>query len=98
MANGLASYLQPPRADARPDWTWLDQARAEGQAGQVGAAAAAGLVPDPVQVRADGADADVQLRGDLGVGAALGDQGDQLAFPGTELCRARRGRLRRPGI
>src|SRR5690348_12864815 len=28
----------------------LDQAGAEGQAGQVGAAAAAGLVPDPVQV------------------------------------------------
>ena len=41
----------------------LDQARAEGQAGQVGAAAAAGLVPDPVQVRADRADADVQLGG-----------------------------------
>ena len=60
----------------------LDEADAEGQAGQVGAAAAAGLVPDPVQVRADGADADVQLRGDLGVGAALGDQGDQLPFPG----------------
>jgi len=39
----------------------LDQAGAEGQAGEVGAAAAAGLVPDPVQVRADRADADVQL-------------------------------------
>ena len=62
----------------------LDQARGQGQAGQVGAAAAAGLVPDPVQVRADRADADVQLRGDLRVGAALGDQGDQFPFPGAE--------------
>ena len=64
----------------------LDQSGAEGQAGQVGAAAAAGLVPDPVQVGADGADADVQLGGDLRVGAALGDQGDQLPFPGAEPC------------
>ena len=63
---------------------WLDQARGQGQAGQVGAAAAAGLVPDPVQVRADRADADEQLGGDLGVGTALGDQGDQLPLPGTE--------------
>ena len=39
---------------------------------------------------ADGADADVQLGGDLGVGAALGDQGDQFPFPGAELSRARR--------
>ncbi len=60
----------------------LDQARGEGQPGQVGAAAAAGLVPDPVQVRADRAHGDVQLGGDLGVGTAPGDQGDQLAFPG----------------
>ncbi len=44
-------------------------------------------------MRADGADADVQLGGDLRVGAALGDQGDQLAFPGAELGRSRcRGR------
>jgi hypothetical protein len=28
--------------------------------------------------------ADVQLGGDLGVGAALGDQGDKLPFPGAE--------------
>src|SRR5258707_18591 len=46
----------------------LDQAFAEGQAGQVGAAAAAGLVPDPVQVGPDGADGDVQLPGDVRVG------------------------------
>jgi hypothetical protein len=65
----------------------LYQARSQGQTGQVGAAAAAGLVPDPVQVRADRADADVQLVGDLGVGAALGDQGDQLPCPGAELAR-----------
>src|SRR6476646_5937435 len=56
----------------------LDQSVGQGQAGQDSAAAAAGLAPDPVQVRADGPDADIQLRGDLRVGAAPGDQGDQL--------------------
>jgi hypothetical protein len=61
---------------------WLDQACLYGQAGQVGAAPAAGLVPDPVQVGADGADADVQPLGDLGVGGAAGDQDDQFPFPG----------------
>ena len=60
----------------------LDKALAEGQPGQVGAAVAAGLVPDPVLVRADRADADVQLGGGLRVGVALGDQGYQLPFPG----------------
>ena len=39
---------------------------------------------------ADRADADVELSGDLGVGTALGDQGDQLPFSGAELPRARR--------
>ena len=73
----------------------LDESGLQGQPGQVGAAPAAGLVPDPVQVGADGADADVQLGGDLGVGAALGDQGDQLPLPGAELPQPRRGwRLR----
>src|SRR5215469_13216686 len=71
---------------------WLDQARGQGQPGQAGAAAAAGLVPDPVQVRADGADADVQLGGDLRIGPPLGDQGDQLPLPGTELPGTDRGR------
>jgi hypothetical protein len=37
-----------------PAWP-LDQIGLQSQPGQVGAAAAAGLVPDPVQVRADGA-------------------------------------------
>jgi hypothetical protein len=63
----------------------LDQVGAEGQAGQVGATAAAGPVPDAVQVGADRTRANVQLGGDLGVGPALGDQGDQFLFPGTEL-------------
>src|SRR5690348_13630459 len=63
----------------------LDQARGQGQPGQVGATPASGLVPYPVQVRADRADADEQLAGDLGVAGALGDQGDQLPFPGAEL-------------
>ena len=58
---------------------------------------AAGLVPDPVQVGADGADADVQLGGDLGVGAAPGDQGDQFPFPGAELLQPGRRGLRRAG-
>jgi hypothetical protein len=48
----------------------------EGQAGQVGAATGAGLVPDPVQVRADGADADEERAGDLAVGQALGHERD----------------------
>jgi hypothetical protein len=39
----------------------LDQARAEHLPGQAVATAAAGLVTDPVQVRADRADADEQL-------------------------------------
>ena len=63
----------------------LDDALLQGQAGQVGAAAAAALVADAVQVGADGADADEQLLGDLGVGPPLGDQGDQFAFPRAEL-------------
>jgi hypothetical protein len=65
-ARGRTTHSQ--RGGRRPAGS--DQSGGEGQAGQVGAAAAAGLVPDPVQVRADGADADVQLGGDLGVGAA----------------------------
>jgi len=35
-------------------------------------------------VSAHGTDADEELLGDLGVGPALGDEGDQLAFPGAE--------------
>jgi hypothetical protein len=37
-----------------------------------------------------GAHADVQLGGDLGVGAAPGDQGDQLPLAGAEPPRPRR--------
>jgi hypothetical protein len=62
----------------------LDQACAQGEAGEVGAAPAPGLVPDPVEMGTDGTHADVKLGGDLGVGMALGDQGDQLPFPGAE--------------
>jgi hypothetical protein len=58
----------------------LDQPGGQSQAGQVGATAAAGLVPDPVQVRADSADADVQLGCDLRVGTAgSGWSSEQLA-------------------
>jgi hypothetical protein len=77
----------------------LDEAFAESQAGQVGTAAAAGFVADPVQVRADGAGADVQLGGDLGVRTALGDQGDQprcralsLSSPEAVTAEGRSGR------
>ena len=63
----------------------LDQVCLQGDPGQVGAAPAAGLVPDPVQVGADGADADEQLLRDLRVGPAAGDQGDQLPLPRAEL-------------
>src|SRR5262245_61874194 len=80
-----AGLPQPARTPAQAAGSpGLGQSGCQGQAGQVGAAAAAGLVPDPVQVRADGADADVQLGGDLGIGAAPGDQGNQLLFPGAE--------------
>ena len=73
----------------------LDEARLQGQPGQVGAPPAAGLVADAVEVGADGAHADIELAGDLGVGAALGDQGDQFPFPGAELPASwRRLRLR----
>ena len=75
-----------------------DEALAEGQTGQVGAAAVTGLVPDPVQVRGNRADADMQLGGDLAVGAAPGDQGDQFPFPGAEAAGARCRRLRRAGV
>ena len=83
FAPTRAPWAQRPRPRRR-----LDQPGLQRQASQVGAAAAAGLVPDPVQVSADGAHADVQLGGDLRVGAALGDQGDQLLFPAAELPRA----------
>jgi hypothetical protein len=53
----------------------------EGEAGEVGAAAAAGFVPGPAQVAADGSDGDERFPGDLGVGMAAADQGDQLFFP-----------------
>src|SRR4029077_10814725 len=62
----------------------LDQSLGPGQAGQVGAAAAAGLVPD----RADGPDADVQLRG-------IGDQGDQFPLLAKPVI-AGHGRSRQP--
>ena len=54
---GTAGVVLPVDADdgTGSRQAGLGQAFAEGQAGQVGAAAAAGLVPDPVQVGADGA-------------------------------------------
>jgi len=75
------THTGPGRAGGGP--RLLDQALGQRQPGQVGAAPGAGLVPDPVQVRADRAAADVQPGGDLRVGGALGDQGDQLPFPGV---------------
>ena len=51
-----ASDVELP-GSARPPPS--DEALSESQAGQVGSAAAAGLVPDAIQVRADRADADV---------------------------------------
>ena len=69
----------------QPGRGWLDKAGLQGDPGELGAAAAPGLVPDPVQAGPDCADADGQVVGDLGVGAALGDQGDQFPFPGAEL-------------
>jgi hypothetical protein len=64
--------------------TWLGQAGLQCQPGEVRATAAAGLVPDSVQVRADRAHADVQVTSDLGVGTAPGHQGHQFLLTGTE--------------
>jgi hypothetical protein len=64
--------------------TWLGQAGLQCQPGEVRATAAAGLVPDSVQVRADCAHADVQVTSDLGVGTAPGYQGHQFLLTGTE--------------
>ena len=60
----------------------LPRSPAEGETGQVGPAAGAGLVPDPIEVRANGADAYEELFGDLAVSETLGDERDQfvLAF------------------
>jgi hypothetical protein len=63
----------------------LDPFGTEGKAGQAGAAVAAALVPDPVQAGADGADAEVELGGDLGV-AVIESWHSTLEF---ELRRAR---------
>src|SRR6478736_1319979 len=85
--SGTGPSRVPATMSGRRGTSWamrLDDAFLQGQAGQVGAAAAAALVADPVQVSAHGADADEELLGDLGVGPALGDERDQLAFPGAE--------------
>jgi hypothetical protein len=72
----------------------LDQAGLKREPDQVGAALASGLGADLVEPVADGADADVQFPGYLGVGPAPGDEGDQLPFLGAELRQvARRPRL-----
>src|SRR5262249_28790982 len=72
----------------------LDESGLQREPGQVGTPPAACLVPDPVQVRADRADADVELLGDLDIGPALGDQRDQLLLTRAEPRYARRsGRL-----
>ena len=65
----------------------------EGEPDQVGAARTAGFGPDAVHPGVDGPDAEVKLPGDLGVGAALSDQGDQLPLPGIELAQVQ-GRRR----
>ena len=58
--------------------------QAESQAGELTPAPAARLVPDPVKVGPDGADADVELIGDGLVGEPLGDQGGDLGLAGAE--------------
>src|ERR1700693_2401505 len=86
MPTSAISLGSPARSrvGVEPPTSGLDQAGAEGQAGEIGAGAAAGLVPDPVQVRADRTHGDVQLTRDLRVGVAPGDQRDEFTFPGTE--------------
>ena len=67
----------------------LYQAGGEGQPGEVGAPAATGFVPDPVQVRADRAHGDEQLGRDLRVGVPARDQRDEFTFPRAEPAKAR---------
>ena len=62
----------------------------KGQASQVGTTSASAFVADAVQVRTDGAHADIQLDCDLGVSAALGHQAEQLLFACAESGQARR--------
>jgi hypothetical protein len=73
-------------------------ARAEGEADEVGVALASGLMADLVKVRVHRAYADLQSAGDLRIGVAVGDQGDQFSLPGAERfrvrCRGRRPRVR----
>ena len=56
----------------------LDQASLQGEPGEICPPPTACLVSDAVKVRADRADADMQLTGDLHVGPALADQSYQL--------------------
>ena len=66
----------------------LDKALVQGQPGQVGPAAVAGLVPDTVKVGANGPGADVELSRDLRVGQPQGDQGDKFPLSLSEPARA----------
>jgi len=75
----------------------LDQALRDSEAGEIGAAAVPGLVPDPVQVGGHGADADGEPVRDLRVGVALGDQGDQFPFPRAQQLPGSRPRGIPPG-
>src|SRR5580658_3794603 len=86
--GGNTSLAGRPRRGVESP-TPSDQAGAERQPGEVGAAPASGLVPDPVQVRADRAHADVHLRRDLRIGAPPRDQRDKLPFPRAELHKTR---------
>jgi len=63
--TGRPGSNDPQRSRAVGVGGWLNQARLQGEAGEVGAASAASLVPDPIQVGADRADAHVQLGGNL---------------------------------
>src|ERR1700722_6048644 len=72
--QGLRRGTTTPAGAGRPAARdRLDEACLQRETGEIGSPSASGLVPDAVEVRADGADADVQLAGDLGVGSALGD-------------------------
>ena len=57
----------------------------EREAGEVGAAPAARLVPDPIEVRADGCDRDEELSGDVLVAFAGSEKTKDLPLPVAEL-------------
>src|SRR3954468_3884527 len=80
----------PPAVSGYPDITVsVEQPLPAGDRRRLGAAGGVELAEDVGDVHRDGLRADEQLLADLAVGAALGDQREDLALAGGEGGRAR---------